>query len=285
MSETYKALKKAEAEKAKEHRSPLENIPVDGGEKTEIHRGMQVPSQVQEQHRSPLENIPVDGGEKTEIHHGMQVPSRVQYEKLRVWLTNPASRGQRLQTVMVVGCRSGNGSTTTAALLAATLAEGKKKRVLIIDGNFRTPSLNLVFDVKNNGGFTEVVSAGMPFEAHIQPTNRENLFVLTSGQISFSPTEVFEGEAIDQLVSWLKEKFEFIIFDSAPACEFPDCYALAPKVDSIILVTQAEETSIQDAQRAKWNLEQAGGRILGVVLNREKDYTPAFLRNFLSTAS
>jgi capsular exopolysaccharide synthesis family protein len=125
----------------------------------------------------------------------------------------------------------------------------------------------------------------MPFEARIQSTNRENLFVLTSGQISFNPTEVFEGEAIDQLISWLKEKFEFIIFDSAPACEFPDCYALAPKVDSIVLVTQAEETSIQDAQRAKWNLEQAGGRILGVVLNRERDYTPAFLRKFLSTAS
>jgi capsular exopolysaccharide synthesis family protein len=253
MSQTYEALKKAAAEKAMQ----------DG---------------------SPLENILVDARERNEIHRGMEVPSRVQYEKLRVWLTNPASRGQRLQTVMVVGCRSGNGSTTTAALLAATLAEGKKKGVLIIDGNFRTPSLNLVFDVKNNGGFTEVVSAGIPFEAHIQPTNRENLFVLTSGQISFSPTEVFEGEAIDQLVSWLKEKFEFIIFDSAPACEFPDCYALAPKVDGIIMVVEADKTPIEDARRAKRNLEYAGGRILGVVLNRQKDYTPAFLKKFFSHA-
>jgi capsular exopolysaccharide synthesis family protein len=250
MSRTYEALKKAEAEKEKQERSPLENIPVDGRARPNVN--------------------------------GMEVPSRVQYQKLRVWLTNPASRGQKLQTVMVVGCRSGNGSTTTAALLAATLAEGKKKRVLIIDGNFRTPSLNLVFDVKNNGGFTELVSGGMPFEARIQATNRENLFVLTSGQISYFPAEVFEGETIDQLISWLKDKFDFIIFDSAPACEFPDCYALAPKVDSIILVTKAEETSIEDAQRAKWNLEQAGGRLLGVVLNREKDYTPAFLKRFFN---
>jgi capsular exopolysaccharide synthesis family protein len=254
MSRTYEALKKAEAEKEK-------------------------------QPKSPLENVPVDGQERPEIHWDMEVPPRVEYQKLRVWLTNPESRGQRLQTVLVVGCRSGNGSTTTVALLAATLAEGKKKRVLIIDGNFRTPSLNLIFDVKNNGGFTEVVSGGMPFEARIQPTNRENLFVLTSGQISYCPAEVFEGEAIDKLISWLKEKFDFVIFDSAPACEFPDCYALAPKVDSIILVAQAEKTSIEDAQRARWNLEQAGGRILGVVLNRERDYTPAFLRKFSNTAS
>lgn len=284
MSETYKALKKAEAEKAEARGSPLKNIPLDEREKTPRHEAHDIKLTDQGigyRASTIISQLP----HETEFHRAMEVPSRVQYEKLRVWLTNPASRGERLQTVMVVGCRSGNGSTTTAALLAATLAEGKKKRVLIIDGNFRTPSLNLVFDVKNNGGFTEVVSAGMPFEAHIQPTNRENLFVLTSGQISFSPTEVFEGKAIDQLVSWLKEKFEFIIFDSAPACEFPDCYALAPKVDSIILVTQAEQTSIQDAQRAKWNLEQAGGRILGVVLNREKDYAPAFVRKFLSTVS
>jgi capsular exopolysaccharide synthesis family protein len=250
MTKTYEALKKAEAEKKKHQKSPLENIPVDGRRRPNVQ--------------------------------DLEVPSRVQYQKLRVWLTNPAARGQKLQTVMVVGCRSGNGSTTTAALLAATLAEGKKQRVLIIDSNFRTPSLNLVFDVKNNGGFTELVSGGMPFEARIQTTNRENLFVLTSGQISFFPAEVFEGEAIDQLISWLKEKFDFIIFDSAPACEFPDCYALAPKVDSIILVAKAEETSIEDAQRAKWNLEQAGGRLLGVVLNRERDYTPAFLRRFFN---
>jgi capsular exopolysaccharide synthesis family protein len=185
---------------------------------------------------------------------------------------------------MIVAAHSGTGSTTTAALLAETLAKVKKRRVLIIDSNFRTPALNMVFEVKNNGGFTEVVSDAVPLEAHIQPTNRENLFVLTSGQISISPAEVFESELIDQLIAQLKEKFDFIIFDAAPVVEFPDAFAIAPKVDSIILVAQSEKTSIDDAQRAKLNLEQAGGRILGVVLNRQKDYTPAFLRKFFGAS-
>ena len=69
----------------------------------------------------------------------------VEYEKIGVWLTNPMSRGQRLQTVMVVSPHSGTGSTTTAALLAQSLAKVKKRRILIIDSNFRTPSLNMVF--------------------------------------------------------------------------------------------------------------------------------------------
>ena len=121
-----------------------------------------------------------------------------------------------------------------------------------------------------------LASEGVPFETHIQPTNRPNLFVLTSGQISLSPAEVFEGDAIDQLICKLREKFDFILFDAAPVIDFPDSLALASKVDSIILVTQSEKTSIEDAQRAKMNLEQAGGRILGVVLNRQKRLYAAF---------
>jgi protein-tyrosine kinase len=208
------------------------------------------------------------------------IESTLEYEKIGAWLTNPAAQGGRLQTVMVVAPHSGTGNTTTAALLAETLANVKKRRVLIIDGNFRTPALNMVFRVKNSGGFTEIASDGVPFEGHIQPTNRPNLFVLTSGRIGMSPAEIFDGDAIDKLIVKLKESFDFIIFDAAPVVEFPDSFALASKVDSIILVVQSEKTSIEDARRAKSSLEQAGGRILGVVLNRQREYTPPLLRRF-----
>jgi protein-tyrosine kinase len=127
---------------------------------------------------------------------------------------------------------------------------------------------------------TDVAADPVPLDAHVQPTTQENLFVLTCGHLVTSPVEVFESELIDQLLSQLKERFDFIIFDAAPIVQFPDAVALAPKVDSIILVAQSESTSIEDARRAKLSLEQAGGRILGVVLNRQRDYTPAFLKRF-----
>ena len=249
MGRTYDALKKAE-------------IAAEIGQKSRINNGS------------------TNGSKAPKIHWDTD-GSGVEYERIGVWLTNPMSRGQRLQTVMIVSAHSGTGATTTAALLAQTLAKAKKRRVLIIDSNFRTPALNLVFQVKNNGGFTEVASELVPLEAHIQPTNHENLFVLTCGRLSTPPIEVFESELIEELVAQLKEKFDFIIFDAAPVVDFPDAVALAPKVDSIILVAQSEKTSIEDARRAKLNLEQAGGRILGVVLNRQNDYTPGFLRKFL----
>lgn len=212
------------------------------------------------------------------------VPNRLEYEKIRVWMTHPARLDQRVYSAMVVGCQSGTGTTTTAALLAATLAEAKKSRVLIIDGNFRTPSLNSVFRVKDNGGFSQVVTEGLPFEAHTQPTNRQNLFVLSSGQSPIVPAELFEGESMEKFLCQQKQNFDFIIFDAAPLLEFPDAYALAPKVDGVIMVIEAEKTSIEAAQKVKRHLEQVGARILGVVLNRQKDYTPAFLRKFFGAS-
>jgi capsular exopolysaccharide synthesis family protein len=179
---------------------------------------------------------------------------------------------------MVVASRMGSGCTTTAALLAATLAEGRRSRVLIIDGNFRTPSLNMVFNCEDNGGFHELLSEDVPFDSHIQQTDRENLFVLTTGRGSIVPSELFEGDGIKQLIVSLKQNFEYIIFDGAPLLDYPDSYALAPKVDGIILVVHSEKTPIGDAVRVKRDLERAGGRLLGVVLNRQKDYTPAFLK-------
>jgi capsular exopolysaccharide synthesis family protein len=251
MTATYEALKKAEAEKESQFNS------------SSGRNGRAAPQSCW------------DNG----------VPNRLEYEKIRVWLTHPAGRDQRVCAAMVVGCQSGTGTTTTAVLLAASLAEAKKSRVLIIDGNFRTPALNLVFQVKNNGGFSEVVSEGLPFEAHTQPTNRQNLFVLASGQAPIVPAELFEGKAIEQFLSQLKQTFDFVIFDAAPLLQFPDAYALAPSVDGVIIVIEAEKTSIEDAQRVKRNLEQVGARILGVVLNRQKDYTPAFLRKFFNSGN
>ncbi len=252
MSRTYDALKRAEAEK--EGRSSL-----------------------------PGEGARAEGRRAPEVRRDREASPRVEYERIRVWLNNLATRGERLQTVMVVGCRSGMGATTTAALLASTLAETRKSRVLVVDGNFRTPGLNLVFHVRDERGLSEIVSNGGDFEAHIQPTNRQNLFVLTGGQLASSGPEVFEGDGIDKFLAKLKEQFDFVIVDAAPILEFPDAYALAPKVDSIILVVQAEKTAIDDARRARKELERAGGRILGVVLNRQRDYTPALIKKLLPT--
>ena len=210
-------------------------------------------------------------------------PGQLEYEKIRVWLRHPAANGDRVQAVMIVSCHSGSGSTTTAALLGTTLAEGKHSQVLIIDSNFRTPGLNLLFKVQNEQGLSQITTEGLPFEAQIQPTDRKNLFVLSAG-MNPSPLDVFDGEAMEHFVEEMKRRFDFILFDAAPALDFPDAYALAARVDGIILVAEPERTLIQEAQQMKRDLERAGGRILGVVMNRHQDFLPLAVRRRIGIA-
>jgi protein-tyrosine kinase len=202
----------------------------------------------------------------------------IEYQKLRIWLTNAAARGHAVQTMMVVSCHGSTGSTTTTALLAATLAEGQRLRVLVVDGNFRTPAVKLVFNVSNRTGFNEVIFDGIPLDVGIQRTDRPNLSVMTTGKTMVCPPHIFEGRAIEDVIARLKEQFDFIIFDAAPLLEFPDAYGLAPKVDGVLLVVAAERTSVGDAQMAKRNLEMAGGRLIGAVLNRQRDYVPGLVK-------
>jgi capsular exopolysaccharide synthesis family protein len=209
-------------------------------------------------------------------------PAHIEYERIGVWLKNP-TLGKR-QVIMIVSCRSGTGSTTTTALLASTLAEARRSRVLIIDSNFRTPGLNLVFKIDGSLVDADASLPGLPLNSHIHKTDRQNLWVLLTENPSGAGPDALEGEAIDGLLVELRQRFDFVLFDAAPALDFPDAYLLAPKVDGVILVIDCDHTLISEAQRARLDLERAGARFLGVVLNRSHDYVPGFLRHFLGSS-
>jgi capsular exopolysaccharide synthesis family protein len=253
MSRTYQALKKAEAAR--------------------VRAGQ------------PLAAPSVDGRRAPQVSWEPSRNTQVEYERIRVWVTNPGPGATRLHTLMVVACHPGSGTTTTATLLAASLADGKRSQVLLVDANVRTPCLDLLFGIGNKAGLTEALSAGRPPESDIQPTKRENLFVLPAGRVSASPVDVFDGGSVDEFITQLKSRFGFIVFDAAPVLDFPDACALAPHIDGTLLVVEAEKTSVNDARKAKRELERAGARLFGVILNRHREYTPRFLRGVVGRAS
>jgi Mrp family chromosome partitioning ATPase len=78
---------------------------------------------------------------------------------------------------------------------------------------------------------------------------------------------------------WLKlhETFGLIVVDCAPRNESADCLALAPYMDSTIIVLSAEDTRVPVARRLRDELTEAGGRIAGVVFNKRRFYIPKFI--------
>jgi capsular exopolysaccharide synthesis family protein len=226
--------------------------------------------------------VEVDGPPAPPIECDQDEARRIAYERIQVWITNRPSPGGRVQAVMVAGCHADGGTTMTASRLAATLAQRSASQVVIVDANLRTPCLDAVFGARHAPGLSELLNGPSSRENSIQPTQRSNLFVITTGRVASSPSEVFRAAAVERLVSELKSRFDYVVFDAAPLFDYPDAYALAPRVDAVLLVVEAGRTPLANARRVARDLERTGAREIAVVLNRQRDYVPRFLRRFVT---
>src|SRR5262249_35029648 len=86
------------------------------------------------------------------------------------------------------------------------------------------------------------------------------------------------------LAAWLKQqqhRYDYVLLDVPPLERFADALLVSTLCDGAILVAQPGHTNLQSVVRARERVERAGGRPLGVVLNRAVDSTPLFLRRLL----
>ena len=204
-----------------------------------------------------------------------------QYQKLRRRLAATAKQ-PNVKVVMVAATTHGEGATTTSAILAATLARSGHSKILLIDANLRTPALDGVFnDAQHTEGLSDVVAADLPVESAIYQTNFPNLFLLPVGKPHSSPSYLFDGDPITKLLNDLRERFDFIILDGAPLDGYSESFFLASKVDGVVLVVECERTQKRTIRKIKKELEWGPINILGVVLNKKKNYIPKFLEPFL----
>lgn len=203
------------------------------------------------------------------------------YQRLGTHVLLPSREQVVLRDLMVVASQHGEGTTTTAALFASTLAKRKKLDVLLIEANFRTPALEQVFPIQRNGGFAELIEGRQGIEKVVQSTPQSQLFVITSGHYEGSPSGVLESSRFGEVMEMLHERFQFVVFDSSPVNVYTDALILGPRMDGAVFVVEADRTRVDEAQRAKRQLERAGTRMLGALLNRSKNYLPAFLGDMI----
>jgi len=204
-----------------------------------------------------------------------------QYQTLRRRLA-PTAKQPNIKVVMVAATTHGEGATTTSAILAATLARSGHSKILLIDANLRTPALDGVFDdSQHTEGLSDVIVANAPIESAIYHTNFPNLFLLPVGKPHGSPSYLFDGDPITDLLTQLRDKFDFIILDGAPLDGYSESFFLASKVDGVVLVVESERTQKRTIRKIKKELEWGPINLLGVVVNKKRNYIPHAFDRFL----
>ena len=79
---------------------------------------------------------------------------------------------------------------------------------------------------------------------------------------------------------WL-DAFGLILWDVPPVTSAPVAMVLARQVDGVVLLTQANRTRRQVASHAALRLQESGGRLLGVVMNRTLNFIPSWIYRLL----
>jgi capsular exopolysaccharide synthesis family protein len=206
------------------------------------------------------------------------------YETLMIGLQLRKSSGP-LTSILVTSTQPEEGKTTVSVNLAITMTFSGKK-VVLIDADLRKPRLQQIFQLNNTVGFSDVVSSRIGFHDAIQmvtssgndPGGRRGLSVVTSGGTTANALGLMDAGNLRERIEQLAKEFDMVIIDSPPVLSVSDPLMIAPIVDGVILVLNTGVVMERDAQCAKQRLEQAGARLLGVVMNRfsEKRHGPGY---------
>lgn len=192
-------------------------------------------------------------------------------EAFRTLRTNIQFTGmeRELKTLLITSAQPKEGKTITAANLAVVMAQAEQK-VLLIDGDLRKPSLNLLFRTPNEVGLTDLLFNKVKIKHTLKNVGNNNLFLITTGRMSPNPAELLGSERMSELLEELKQEFDIILFDTPPLLPVTDGQLLSRRVDGVLLVVSSGKTSCEQAVKAKGLIEHVGGHIAGVVLNNKK---------------
>ncbi len=177
----------------------------------------------------------------------------------------------RTRLIVVTSPNPGEGKTTVAANLAASLAE-LGHRTVLVDASMRRPRIHQVFNLRNRRGLFDLLTGKSTDRASLlgltlKVSPKMPLWMLPAGVAPHGGPGLLHEAAGRELLEALASEFDNVVVDAPPVLMVSDARALARLADGVVLVVRAGVTDPSDAIEAKQWLWEEGAHLLGVVLN------------------
>lgn len=170
-------------------------------------------------------------------------------------------------SLLVSSARPAEGKSTTAYAVALNLAR-VGKRVLLVDGDLRNPSMHRVVGVENERGMSNLLSGSADLGAVVQPTHQDNLFFIPCGPLPPNPAELWGGDRLRQFLTETRNNFDHVVIDGPPVLGFADAPMLAAAVNGVLFVLESRGTRRGQARGALRRLQVGRAHLLGAVLTK-----------------
>jgi capsular exopolysaccharide synthesis family protein len=181
------------------------------------------------------------------------------------------------KVIQFIGSQAGEGTSTIIRDFAMFSAGRLRKSVLLLDTDHRNPSQCEFFRVSSKFGWEEIVHDKGTFEKAISKIGDIDLYVYSPSPSSPSTPNVLYSSGIKEFWEEMKQLFDLVLIDSAPAATSPDGITLSRYVDGVVLVLEAEKTRKPVAESLKNQILQNGGNLLGMVFNNRRYHIPEFV--------
>jgi Mrp family chromosome partitioning ATPase len=182
-----------------------------------------------------------------------------------------------VRTLGVTSCVEGEGVSTLAVQMAAAAASYEGCRVLLVDANLARPSLHRMLRVSRSPGLAECLLEPTQPGLNLQPSPDGNFAVLAAGNADGHWQQAYDSPTLARIVQGLRDGFDLVVLDLPATGQTMSAAQLAGVLDGTLLVIEADCVSWEVARRTKELLSRAGVRLVGAVLNKRRDYLPAWL--------
>lgn len=190
------------------------------------------------------------------------------YQSLRTSIIF-SSKNRKRNVILVTSTGPQEGKSSTVANLGRTLAQSGE-RVIVVDCDLRRPTQHYQLDADREHGLTNYLSApadDADWRVYTKTAGPSNLHVLTCGPIPPSPPELLGSERFVELLTSLRQDYDWILLDSPPASSLADAPLLAQLADMVVLVVQHNRTDRDLVAKSVQRIRAVNAVIAGAVLN------------------
>jgi capsular exopolysaccharide synthesis family protein len=207
-----------------------------------------------------LTEVPVESHAATSIRSGRIAAC---YETLPARIV---AQGVALRSLLVTSASALESKSEVAASIAVALAKSGR-RVVLVDGNLRTPAQARLFDVPDGAGLSTLLfSTGRAAQSVLRETSVRGLRVMTAGPEPPDPAGFLREHSVRERLAELYAISDVVVVDGPPLSVGPDSLLVGLDTDATLLVVDAREASDKETGRAVSALETCGIRAIGSVL-------------------
>jgi capsular exopolysaccharide synthesis family protein len=194
-------------------------------------------------------------------------PVMVNFRRLQVSLTN-MQKNKMCKVMLFTSAVQSEGKSTIALNTAIMLSSDNKSKVVIVDCDFRKPAVSTMLGFSPEVGLPDYLSEKTKIKDISFNGIVPGLTIIPVGKKPSNTCELFASDRMKQYVSYLKERFDYVIIDSPPVLSFPDSAILAPLSDGVVFVINSKKTKKSVVKRAVETLHDC--KIIGIIMNRSE---------------